>query len=748
MIEGRMRVIRSTVLAIAVGVALSRTLAAAGPAVVAGQRLEDALRVLEGLGLRLVFSSELVTHELRVKAKPRATTPREQLIEILEPHGLTAENGPGGLIRIVRQKQRSNRARAPTAPPPPTNSAAHRDDAAVYREGVTVTADERAAGGSFAGPYGALGSDGLREFGSRIADDPLRAVQSLPGVAAGDDFRSEYSVRASAYRHAGVVVDGVVAPWLQHAVLGRRDAATLTMIPADMLQDAVLMVGAYPRRDSGQIGPQLNLTLREGSRAASRVSLGVSGTMTTFAAEGPLGRSARGSWLIGARKSHVEWPVGRSDHESTVFGFSDVQSKLAYDLRPGQQVSLSLVAGLSNVERDDPTPFALLDGLNRAGMAVLAWRSVIGSHTIVTQRISSLGHAFVNRDQTEHAASRGTNGAYGYRVDLARALAGGLVDAGGQVRRVHGSREGLATTFDSSASWLERSVYASFRRAVTPGVTLATGFRLADSTIVQQQAIDRWIQVEWAAGPHWVLHGSTGIAHQFPTLEHFAASSDATQRRPEQATHADVGIGRHLSASVRWDAIVFARRERDTYSESEAVAARLENALTGSARGLEVKLARYDPAGLSGWIGYSYGIARYTDSMRAETFPADFDQRHALNMSASARLRWRMTLGSSFRSGTNFPIPGYFASRDGRLFAGDRRNQVRLPAYARLDVRARRTYPRPGRHFTIFSEIINVLNRPNVGLADGFIRPETGQAAGFVERLYPRLFTAGLRVDF
>ena len=744
-----MRIIRRTVLVIAVGVALSRTLAAAGPAVVAGQRLEDALRVLEGLGLRLVFSSELVTHELRVKAKPRATTPREQLIEILEPHGLTAENGPGGLIQIVRQKQRSlNRVRGPTVTPLPKSSAVHPDNGAVYRERVTVTADERASGGSLAGSYRALGSDGLREFGSRIADDPLRAVQSLPGVAAADDFRSEYSVRASAFRHAGVVVDGVAAPWLQHAVLGRGDKATLTMIPGDMLQDATLMVGAYPRRDSGQIGPQLNLTLREGSRTASRVSLGVSGTVTTFAAEGPLGRSARGSWLIGARKSHVEWPVGRSDHESTVFGFSDVQSKLAYDLRPGQQVSLSLVAGLSNVERDDPTPLALLDGLNRAGMAVLAWRSVIGLHTVVTQRISSLGHTFVNRDQTEAVASRGTNGAYGYRVDLARAFAGGLVEAGGTVRRVHGSREGLGTTFDSSASWLERSVYASFRRAVTSGVTLATGFRLADSSILHQQATDRWIQVEWAAGPHWFLHGSTGIAHQFPTLENIAAWRHATQLQPEQATHADVGIGQHLSASVRWDATVFARRERDTYSEAETVAASFGNALTGSARGLELKVERYNPAGLSGWIGYSYGIARYTDSMRGETFPADFDQRHALNMSGSARLPWRTTLGSSFRWGTNFPIPGYIASRDGRLFAGDRRNEVRLPAYARLDVRARRPLDCAGWHFTLFGEVINVLNRPNVGLADGFIRPETGQAVGFVERLYPRLFTAGVRIDF
>ena len=498
----------------------------------AGRRLEDALRLLQTRGLRLVFSSELVTPEMRVKSEPRAQTPSGQVSELLEPHGLIPENGPGGVIQVVRQKRPTvERTRAPAAPK--AAGAARHDARSIeptYQERVTVVPNPHGPGGENAGSNQKLGSNELSALSSHIADDPLRIVQAMPGVAGGDDFRSEYSVRGSAYRHASVVVDGVVAPWLQHAAPGRRDTGTMTMLRGDMIQDATLLVGAYPRKDSNQLGPQLLLTLREGSRTAPHFSAGVSGTTTSLAAEGPLGQSSRGSWLVGLRKSHVEWPVGRQDEQFTVFGFSDVQSKFVYDVRPDQEVSLSVVAGVSNVEREAASPFVLADGFNRAAMVSLAWRSVIGSHTVVTQRISSLTHQFLNRDRDNQPASAGRNAAHGYRLDVTRLLLRGVVEAGAQVRQVRGSRHDdtprpsdsdASTIVDLERSWMERSGYASFRRSVGRGVTLDAGVRVADSPLVHLPAVDRWLQAEWAAGPQWLVHGSTGVMHQFPAFDHF-----------------------------------------------------------------------------------------------------------------------------------------------------------------------------------------------------------------------------------
>jgi hypothetical protein len=794
------------------------------PGIFVDRPLEAALRVLQARGLRLVFTSEMVTPDMRVRVEPRAGAPKDQLAELLQPHGLTAESGPGGVLQIVRQKkstvERSHRA---IAPAPVTRADAddldERASGAVYRERVTVFGDVEPHDDRGAGVERRLALHELRGLGSQIADDPLRTVQALPGVTTGDDFRSDYSVRGSQYRHAGILIDGVIAPWLQHAALGRGDTGSLTMLRGDVIQEAALQVGAYPRLDSSQLGPQLNLTLREGSRAARRFALGVSGTSATLTAEGPIGSAAavRGAWLVGVRSSHSEWPIGRNDHDTTVFGFRDLQSKVVYDVRPDQQVSLTIIAGMSNVEREDPGLFAPADGLNRAAMVALAWRSVIGGRAVVTQRVSALAHDFLNHSsQAAPTFSRGANGANGYRVDVSQPLLGAVVDTGVHIRQVRGSRHGPAMSDlsraldpgptlapeptraleqtltlepafldDVGASWFEQSAHASVRRAVSGAVTLAAGLRLSDSTLVRRRALDRWVQAEWALAPQWLLHASTVVAHQFPALEMRAGWTRPADLRPERATSIDVGISQRLSGSLHWTATVFSRRERDAFrdpdlhprviladrpstgqpsrlaaptdagaSETDGhltmddATRRFENALTGSARGFELTMARRSRSGLSGWFGYSYGVARYTDAARQETFAADFDQRHAINLSGLAPLPGKTRLGLIFRGGTNVPLSGYLVRRDGRLFAASERNRERLPAYARLDLRAERTFDRGSRRVTAFVDVLNVLNRMNVGPTDGTIARDTGEAIGFTERLFPRVLTAGLRFEF
>jgi hypothetical protein len=79
------------------------------------------------------------------------------------------------------------------------------------------------------------------------------------------------------------------------------------------------------------------------------------------------------------------------------------------------------------------------------------------------------------------------------------------------------------------------------------------------------------------------------------------------------------------------------------------------------------------------------------------------------------RLSDRSSISAKLRAGSNTPAPGYFGVGDGMFFAlGARRNEYRLPAYSRLDLRANRTYHWGPRRLTLFAEVMNVLNRENV----------------------------------
>ena len=814
-----------------------------------GRSLADALRRLQGTGLRIVFSSATVTPNMRVVAEPRAKVARQILDELLEPHDLKAEEGPGGVLQVVRKPVAVIQSPKPliltrtgtiqgqvvdaaTGSPLPgvlvqvvDASQSVRTDGegrfqlpevqsglqtlevsiagyALVRRTIHVvggrTLDVEVylapASGSYServivkaswlerqdpgvGSEVRLGSDELHNLRGVLANDPMRAVHALPRVATGDDFRSEFSVRGSPYRHVDVVVDGVATPWLQHAVYGDHDTGSLSMLTGDALEQATLRAGAYPHRYGDRLGAQLDLTLRQGSRVARQLHGSVSGTNGSVVAEGPIGRSERGSWIFALRRSYLDWPIRQLGESSlTAFDFADAQAKLVYDVRPSQQVSFTFLGGRSRVdERGDPGANELADGTNRAAVLSLGWRSTFGSRLVLSQQAHLVAHEFVNKNQTGRDMDRGTDGELSYRVDVARAMFGGVLEAGGQAQRMRGSRYlslhgvpiagGLPQVqpvdgFDGT-SWL-RSAYAHFNWNVTPRLTVAPGMRVADSTLVHRRTVTRWILGEWSLGSGWILNASTGVSHQFPEFEQVLGRAGAQGLGPERAGHIDIGIEQRLAKSVRWQATFFNRKEREILREPDISPrlfwggvitevpspARYENALSGWSRGLELLLERRSATGLSGWAAYSYGKTRYTDAARSETFWGDFDQRHAINVFGVHRLSDRTSVAVKFRGGTNFPIPGYLAERDGGLFVGHQRNEVRLPNYARLDIRASRSFNYAAGRLTLFVEILNVLNRTNRGLADGFIRPGTGEAAGFTEPLIPRFPSAGILIEF
>lgn len=66
-----------------------------------GRLLLEVLAQLQTDGLRIVYSSAVVTPEMVVEKEPEGDHPRDILEQILAPHGLTAEDGPGGTLLIV-----------------------------------------------------------------------------------------------------------------------------------------------------------------------------------------------------------------------------------------------------------------------------------------------------------------------------------------------------------------------------------------------------------------------------------------------------------------------------------------------------------------------------------------------------------------------------------------------------------------------------------------------------------------------
>lgn len=113
-----------------------------------------------------------------------------------------------------------------------------------------------------------------------------------------------------------------------------------------------------------------------------------------------------------------------------------------------------------------------------------------------------------------------------------------------------------------------------------------------------------------------------------------------------------------------------------------------------------------------------------------------------------------MSFSSRFRAGSNFPAPGYYESRatsSGQppaYFLSESRNNVRVPVYSRLDVRANRTFSWRATRLTLFAEVLNLYARENVRAARPGINGITHQVFGLFDSMFPLIPSAGLSLEF
>lgn len=662
------------------------------------------------------------------------------------------------------------------------------EGAGAFTERVEVTANERGlhAAGSAPAAEAIHGRD-LQALRGVILDDPLRAAQALPSASSTDDFYGEFAVRGSSFRHIGLVVDGIPSRYLMHTVHGVTDGGSIAMINSDAMGALQLSPGSYTQSIGRRLGAQLDIAIREGSRDGFSGRVGLSGTSATGLVEGPLAN--RGSWLVSARRSYLDLLLKRIDPDANLaFGFSDVLGKISYDVTPTQQLQILTVAGQSGFD-ESGEDLAINDEATSDGqtwLAAVTWRITPSARFTIAQRLFGTGLSFHNRNRQGHSLDRNSSTDLGWRVDATWAIAPwALLDAGADVRRFRqattrrralNDAAGLTPVAAFDAGTTASSAYVHTRVALGARVSIQPGVRVDDAPVSHAVTTSPWVTSEMSLTARTRVRLGGGLYRQFPELSHvYGLNGGGSALQPEQARHLDVGIAQELPLGVSLQATWWARVEDNVLWTPDAEPRRdstgvvqsgrgdapWTNALSGEAHGVEVMLRRDAPNGLAGWIGYAYGKHRYTETASGRSFWADADQRHAISAYGHYRLTNRASLGAKFRYGSNYPRIGYFDTQsfgpdapplfggDVPLFValGDQRNTLRLPAYARLDVRADRTFSVGGRRITLFVEVANALNRRNLRNVPYGVERD-GRVGGGTEAMLPILPSAGFVVDF
>ena len=562
----------------------------------------------------------------------------------------------------------------------------------AVNEGASTYVEEVSVGGSRfreaepgVASQSVLGSREILALRGLVADDPFRAVQVLPGVTTGDDFRAEFAVRGLGPQNIGISIDGVDSPLLFHTVRGVQDTGSLALINSDILESASLLAGPHPQRLNSHLGSRLDFTTRDGSRERLTVRGMVSASAASTVLEGPFGGNKTASWMVSIRKSYIDWLLRQIDSTTdTTFGFTDGQAKVTIDLTPRQSLRASVIAGRSVLRENEDPPDAntLNPATNTSVIGNLQWRFTPSATFTTSQQLYYVDSKYQNR------VYDGRTREEGYDRDLTWRGTGGwnprsghLIEFGAQAQSLSANRIDRRFQINSEQLLLDTTIdawstggWAHYRWTPNPRWSITPGVRVDHWQLYDQTRASPWLLAEYEVRPDTRLRFGAGIQHQSATIDHSIYALPDSPLVPERAATIEASIEQRFGSAWRLTLSGYHRRDDDRLrlvnGDVQLVGNRVvpplnphwENALTGDTDGAEIVIERRAASGLNGWFSYSWSDSTVTDAARGETFPADFDQRHTVNAYVAYRWGGRTSLSARMRYGSNFPIVGYVGS--------------------------------------------------------------------------------------
>lgn len=622
-----------------------------------------------------------------------------------------------------------------------------------------------------------LNSTEVKNLATVLMDDPLRSVQTLPTVAAGDDFSASYSVRGGGFQNNGLIVDGVLTHNLVHTIQGTQDTTgSFSALNGDMIESMALYSGAYAAKYGDRTASMLDVVIREGSRDRNYSRLAVSASNAAFVSEGPLGGDKRGSWIASARKSYADYLVRRIGPESDLgLGFADAQTKLAYNFSDRQRVGVSLNWGRTDLSRNPENRgvTSLIKAVNNVGLANLYWIWVPSPKLLLENRFYFIRETYSTRNKDHQVLGNGHYEETGVRTDLSFEMSRQhRLEAGTLVRFLNDSmlfrrynyKLAQFLDFDSvHGRYGKQAIYLQDRWSLVEGRLAAVfGVRTERSGLTDQWVTNPRAFLEWHVGQNDKIDAGWGIFNQFPESQAVLGRNGNPGLRAEVSRHYVLGYERLLGEKMRVRLEVYDKEESNLPRSRDDqfrlangkitapdVNFHYDNSLRGFCRGFEVFLQRRSANRLSGWVSYGFQSSKRQDLVTGEIYPSDFEQSHTINIYGSYRFSESLNLSLKARFGSGFPYPGYFEAVGTDFYLSTERNRERLPYYERIDLRLNKAFYYTRKKLSLYVEVLNALNRKNIRFDQiSSVNSATRKISYSKDTLFPILPTAGFVLEF
>jgi hypothetical protein len=664
-----------------------------------------------------------------------------------------------------------------------------------HADRVEVHGDVFQLADSPATPEMNLTSSEIRATSTVFADDPFRAVQTLPGVSASgnNEFFAEFSVMGAPFSSVSIYIDDVLVQSPFHEIGHFSEGASLGVLTSEVVEEMKLLPAAYPERFGDAAGSALDIHTREGSHGSPmfRISAGIAAS--EILGEGELGRKGKGSWLVSGRKSYINYLIQNRIQNAANIGFEDGDLKLSYDLTPKQNVNLFATDGHTEMSMTNPGALTIgeyASGTSDFTLARAGWRWSATPRLLIDARgayarepdqlFNTASVLLTKTDHREWTGGAGLSWAWG-RDHVFQA---GWIERQLKDQQYQASFEsnGGSTAFSAAGSGVRQSGYVQQASSLFSGRIHALGSLRWDSfTGITMHPLSPQISLAVRAASATELQLAAGRYQQFLSrvqveLPYCLPFSPM----PEKSDHLSAAIEQRLGENTRVRLLAFSRQDSWSMgitpgfnghfvSQSPCPSfTPLPNSTyeRDYSRGAQVILQRRSANRLSGWIGYTLARARqrqYQVLYHISPFVADVlfpnntpyyptleDQRHSLTAFGSYRLRPSVILSGKFLYGSGFPVPsGTYVQVGNNQYVPVGLNETRLGTYARLDIRADKDWAFQRWKLTFYGEVLNLTNHYNGRYAyQSGIDPNTGRAQVKTLQGLPITPTVGLVFQF
>ena len=571
------------------------------------------------------------------------------------------------------------------------------------------------------------------------ANDVLRALETLPGVATANDFSGVLLVRGGGPNDNLYYLDRIPYAFPYHF------GGVISTLNSEMIRTVDFSAGGFGPEFGNCWGGVVDVTQRDPRDDRWGVRADVNLLLTDLLVEGPV--AEKHSLSLSGRRSYLELLGGFFDDFTAIPSFGDYQAKWTYRHSPGTLWDFQAFGS------DDRLGLVIEED-SEAAKKDPALAGEFKFHNSYHSQGANLKRLM---DDNDTLLVTPFHYDFRFETQLGRDLffEFGLESWGVRCDWIHSFGEGRDFRLGAEADRFRASVEAFFPRPPSEG-SGAEDFDLTTSERLRSSLVRRFFAGALYADQSWrfldrlqvtaglrydrleynetqdvsprasasfdlsdktVLKGSWGLYHQLVTGPELDPVFGNPSIRSNRANATVLGVEHSLTDSLQL------RVEGYDKSLSRVVVPdpglNYANKGRGYTNGVEVFLRRLPSERLFGWVSYAKSVSRRQDGDDAPWRWYDYDQPHLGTVVASYRLTPKWTTGLKWRYASGQPetpiVGSYYDPVNDRYrpLYGEV-NSVRKPAYHRLDLSVSREARYDTWRLRWYLEILNVYNSKNV----------------------------------